>query len=211
MHRYLLLLFFIVTTCALHAQETFYIQGRVFSADSLKEIPDVHIISKLNRRGTISLPDGTFIVKSAPNDSLMFTMMGFDRKIVTVTEKMLQEGERISVLMRRDTILMQEVIVRSFYDYQTFKYLIVNMKPLKPVNLESMESELQTSLEEVRSFPASASGPVQALYNHFNEMARLQRRMEHNRQLYNEQLILEGKIEDTIPALPQHLIERKVK
>jgi hypothetical protein len=42
-------------------------------------------------------------------------------------------------------------------------------------------------------------------------MARLQRRMEHNRQLYNEQLILEGKIEDTIPALPQHLIERKVK
>ena len=183
-------------------------QGRVFSADSLKELADVHIISKLARRGTISLPDGTFYVKSAPNDSLLFSMVGYERKIVLITEQMLMDGERISVSLERDTILMQEVVIRSFYDYQTFKYMIVNMKPLKPVNLETMDSELRTSLEEVRSYPASAGGPIQAAYDYFNDMARLQRRMEHNRRLYNEQLILEGKIADTIPALPQHLIEK---
>lgn len=186
-----------------------YLEGRVFTADSLKELSDVHIISKLAKRGTISLPDGTFYIKTAVNDSLLFSMVGFSRKIVLITEKMLENNERISVMLRKDTILMQEVVIRSFYDYQTFKYMIVNMKPLKPVNLESIDRELETSLEEVRTYPASASGPVQAFYNYFNEMARLQRRMEHNRLLYNEQLILEGKFDDTIPALPEHLMRMK--
>ncbi len=208
--RYILIsLILFVGTTTVFAQESLYMQGRVFSADSLKELPDVHIISKLARRGTISLPDGTFYVKSAPNDSLLFSMVGYERKIVLITEQMLLGGERISVSLERDTILMQEIVIRSFYDYQTFKYMIVNMKPLKPVNLESMDSELKTSLEEVRSYPAAASGPIQAAYNYFNDMARLQRRMEHNRKLYNEQLILEGKINDTIPPLPQHLMERR--
>lgn len=193
------------------AQETKYIQGRVFSSDSLIELPDVHIISKLARRGTISLPDGSFYLKSYPNDSLLFSSVGFVRKIVPITETLLMNNERISVLLEKDTIKIDEVIVHSFYDWQTFKYLMVNMKPIKPVNLESIDKELETSLEEVRSYPASAGGPIQAAYDYFNEIARLQRRLEHNRKVYNEQLILEGKIKDTIPDLPEHLIEKKGK
>jgi hypothetical protein len=138
----------------------------------------------------------------------LFSSIGFVRKIVTVTEQMLLNNEPIIVSLERDTVRMEEVVVHSFYDWQTFKYMVVNMKPLKPVNLESIDKELQTSMEEIRTYPASFGGPVQAFYDYFNDMARLQRRMEHNRKLYNEQLILEGKIDDTIPALPPHLIEK---
>jgi hypothetical protein len=201
------LLFFICFT-SVFAQETKYIQGVVYSSDSLKALPNVHIISKIAHRGTISLPDGSFFLRSAPNDSLLFSSIGFVRKIVTVTEQMILTNNAITVTLERDTVKMEEVVVRSFYDWQTFKYMLVNMKPLKPVNLESMDNELETSLEEIRNYPASFGGPVQAFYDYFNDMARLRRRMEHNRKLYNEQLILEGKIDDTIPALPLHLLQK---
>jgi len=196
---------------SVYAQQTMYIQGRVFSSDSLIAQSNVHIISKWAKRGTISLPDGSFYLKTAPNDSLLFSSVGFVRKIVLITDQMLLDNERISVLLVKDTIKMDEVVIRSFYDWQTFKYLFVNMKPIKPVNLDRINDELLQSLMEVRPMPLMFKGPIQTLYDMFNQMARLQRHIEHNRRVYNEELIKAGKIQDTIPALPPHLMEEMKK
>ncbi len=207
MQRGLLIFIFVAFTGWLHAQDSWVVQGRVFSADSLKTLNNVHIISKLAHRGTISRPDGTFLLKSAPGDSILLSSIGFVSRIVPVLPYLLNGTDRMTVLLEKDTVQMDEVIVRSFYDWDTFKYLFVNMKPIKPTNLDWIQDDLMNSLTEIHPAPMMIKGPVQALYDVFNQMARLQRRLEHNRRVYNEQLIQEGRIADTIPALPDHLSE----
>ncbi len=81
------------------------------------------------------------------------------------------------------------------------------MKPIKPVTVEWLNEELNRSLEEVRSQPLSMKGPIQALYDLYNHAARIQRRLERNRRWYNQQVIREGRPQDTIPVLPPHLAE----
>lgn len=168
---------------------------------------NVHIISKQLRQGTISNPEGYFKIWTQPNDSLLFTSVGFERKILHLNDSIFQQGESAVILLNKDTVNMQEVVVRSFYDWPTFKYLFVNMKPIKPVTVEWLNEELNRSLEEVRSQPLSMKGPIQALYDLYNHAARIQRRLERNRRWYNQQVIREGRPQDTIPVLPPHLAE----
>lgn len=190
---------------ATQAQEPLVFKAQLLTSDSLLPMANVHIISKQLRRGTISNPEGFFKIWSQPNDSLLFTSVGFERRILHLTDSILQKGESAIILLNKDTVNIQEVVVRSFYDWPTFKYLFVNMKPIKPVTVEWLNEELRRSLDEVRYQPLSMKGPIQALYDLYNQTARIQRRLERNRRWYNQQVIREGRPQDTIPAYPPHL------
>lgn len=78
------------------------------------------------------------------------------------------------------------------------------MKPIQAFEIEDFESDLANSLIGIQPGPLIIKGPIQALYDVFNYMARLQRRLERNRRAYNQQLINEGRIQDTIPEVPEH-------
>lgn len=208
--RYLLLIgiMFVFASARLEAQERHYIHGQLLTADSLLPLPNAHVISKYTRRGTISDQHGHFSITTRTNDSLLLTSVGFEKKIVHIPDSLIDAPYRFVMFMHKDTVRMEEVVVRSFYDWETFKYLMVNMKPVDPVDLEWIYEELERSLTEIRPAPVTIGGPIQALYNVLNRTARLQRQMERNRRLYNLQLIQAGRIKDTIPALPPHLREK---
>ncbi|MDV7400999.1 hypothetical protein RZS08_56805, partial [Arthrospira platensis SPKY1] len=95
--------------------------------------------------------------------------------------------------------MMEEVVIRSFYDWPTFKHLFVTMKPIKAVNLEDINDELRDILLYLDPAPYTLKGPIQTLYDLFNDAARLQRRMQRNRKAYNDQLIKEGRFNELIP------------
>jgi glutaredoxin-related protein len=202
---YLIIVVLLVIAEGVSAQDVQYLRGRILTSDSLLPMSNVHIISKKARRGTISNPEGNFIVRSMADDSLMLTSIGFVSKIVRITDAMIHSTDTLTFLMRKDTVRMDEVIVRSFYEWETFKYLFVNMKPIDPVSIEWLNIELERSLTEVRQRPITIKGPIQAMYDLFNHTARIQRRLERNRRWYNQQVIREGRPQDTIPALPPHL------
>lgn len=189
----------------LPAQEKVWIEGRVKSSDSLINLQNVHVISKLARSGTITDDDGRFWLRGYPTDTLLFSSIGFRRKIVGFSQAQISSEGVFEVLMAKDTVKMEEVVVRAFYDWDTFKYLFVNMTTIKPTELERLNEELETSLMYVRPAPFTIKGPIQALYDVFNDMARLQRRLERNRKWYNKQMIREGRIQDTIPEKPDHI------
>jgi hypothetical protein len=197
----------LVVRLAIQAQDPVIFKAQLLTSDSLLPMPNVHIISKQMRQGTISNQEGFFKIWSLPNDSLLFTSVGFERKVLHLTDSIMQRGDSAVILLNKDTVNFQEVVVRSFYDWPTFKYLFVNMKPIKPVTVEWLNEELNRSLEEVRSQPLSIKGPIQALYDLFNHTARIQKRLERNRRWYNQQVIREGRPQDTIPYLPPHLSE----
>jgi len=186
------------------AQQIREVHGRVLSADSLLPVPHVHIISKTARRGTISNRQGGFSYRGYGNDTILLSSIGYERKIFGITDALLNQPGGLLILLEKDTVLMDEVVVRAFYDWPTFKYLFVHMKPVKAYEIESFENELANSLVGIEPGPFIIKGPIQALYDMFNYMARLQRRLERNRKAYNDQLIKEGRIQDTIPEVPEH-------
>ncbi|MBG0783358.1 MAG: carboxypeptidase-like regulatory domain-containing protein [Bacteroidales bacterium] len=186
------------------AQQSMIVHGRVLSADSLKPVPNVHIISKMARRGTITDKNGGFSFRGYGTDTLLLTSIGFSHKIIGTHDSLINQPDGLYILLERDTVQMQEVVVRAFYDWPTFKYLFVHMEPVKAFEIEGFTAELGSSLVGVKPAPMTIKGPIQALYDLFNHMARLQRRLERNRKAYNEQLIREGRIQDTIPEIPEH-------
>jgi len=187
-----------------HAQQIREVHGRVLSADSLLPVPLVHLISKTARRGTISNRQGIFSYRGYGNDTILLTSIGYERKLFGITDTLLNQPGGLLILLEKDTIQMDEVVVRAFYDWPTFKYLFVHMKPIQAFEIEDFEGELANSLVGIEPGPFIIKGPVQAMYDWFNYMARFQRRLERNRKAYNEELIKEGRVQDTIPEVPEH-------
>ena len=207
MKKSLLFLLFLFVSQLAEAQERITLHGFVRSADSLLGLPNVHIISKLAHRGTISFKDGSFAIRGFREDTLLVSSVGYSQKLFVVNDAVLQQPHGLLVLLEKDTVRMQEVVVKAFYDWPTFKYLFVHMESIKPTEVERLDEDLDNSLVGIRPAPLTIKGPIHDLYDFFNEMARLQRRLERNRAAYNAQLIKEGREQDTIPLIPPHRFE----
>lgn len=186
------------------AQDFIRIEGLVLSSDSLLPQKNVHVISRMTRSGTISDENGRFTLRALATDTVFFSAVGFKRRIVPFDQTFLRPGEWWKVMLTKDTVYMDEVLVRSFYDWPTFRHMFVKMPSIKPINLESINEELKDILLYVQPSPMTIKGPIQTLYDLFNDMARLQRRLERNRRAYNQQLIREGRFDELIPEEPEH-------
>jgi hypothetical protein len=177
-------------------------EGYIVSADSLIAISNVHIISKYNQWGTISNSEGRYKMLVSPGDSVLFTSIGFSPFIVHVDDTVIIHSRESYVLMEKDTTLLNEVIIRAYWDYETFKQLIINMEPL---DISQFYPDWEgTELLYKPTTPKPIGGPIQGLYNLLNADARLQRKLVKNRKQYNEIMQQMGRPEDTIPAMPEH-------
>ena len=178
--------------------------GRVLTADSLKPLENTHIISKFNHWGTISNEKGLFRMYVSHNDSLLITTIGYRPVILHVNDSMINREEPFPVLMQVDTIQINEVIIRAFWDYETFKLIISKMEPL-----DFDYDRINFNENLLLALPPSGTGlhPIQALYNRFNKDARLERKLIKIREQYNELMMQMGRAEDTIPPMPEYLQE----
>lgn len=198
---------FILIGNSLYAQQlpdsVFIFTGKVVSNDSLIAIPNAHVISKFNHWGTISNNEGVFRMYASKNDSLLITSVGFRPLILSIDESVVNE-EVYNILMEQDTISINEVIIRAFWDYQTFKLIISQMEPL---DFDYSRLDFEENL--MLSLPTTGTGlsPIQALYDRFNKNERLKRKLLKIRRQYNELMIQMGRPNDTVPARPEHMQE----
>ena len=99
--------------------------------------------------------------------------------------------------------MINEVLIRAFYDYETFKQLVINMEPL---SLDQFYPEWEGSeLLYVQPTPTGFKGPTQILYDWLNRDARLQRQLIKNRKDYNDLMRKLNRHMDTIPPMPEHM------
>ena len=135
-------------------------------------------------------------------DSLLVTSMGFGSKIVFLNDTMENMKEPLQILMLPDTILINEFVVYAYWDYETFKQIIVEMKP-RDFDFDRLDFSENLML----SLPVGTTGlsPIQALYNRYNRSARLNRKLVKNREKYNQLMIDMGRPQDTIPPIPEHM------
>jgi hypothetical protein len=190
----------------LHAQEftrgLFLLEGKVLSSDSLLPVENVHIISKFNQWGTISDEKGNFSLLVDDNDSLLITSIGFSPLILFLNDSVRSVKPPFPIYLAKDTIMMNEFVIHAFWDYTTFKQMIIDMKP---IDFDFSRVDFRENL--MLSLPPGGTGlsPIQALYNRFSKDERLRRQLLKNRKKYNQLMIDMGRPRDTIPAIPEHM------
>jgi hypothetical protein len=177
----------------------------LITSDSLLPVKNAHIISKFNRWGTISNKEGRFMMYVNDHDSLLITSIGFRPEIIRIDSSYFIDDSIIPIMLTKDTISINEVVIRGFFDYETMKQIVVEMEPVDLTNFYPDWSGTELMYKEPH--PMSFKGPIQALYDVFNRSARLQRKLISNRREYNRVMTQMGRVNDTIPAIPEHMQE----
>lgn len=187
--------------------ELIEISGILLGADSLHPVADAQILSKDNYVGSFSDTLGRFNIVVNPGDSLMFSSLGYQAKVVPVTDSLLSLPQPVTFRMALDTVLIHEIVIHAFWSYETFKYMVTHMKPAPYYNLKK-ELDQNPLLYTKPNQAFTAGGPVQALYNWLNAKAVLQRKLIRNRRAYNQKMIELGRPQDTIPSKPEYMQEK---
>lgn len=209
---YSLLMFFmfpmfgINITYSQQVKDSLYILDAVIlTSDSLLPVENAHIISKFNRWGTISNKQGRFKLYVQNSDSILITSIGFSTMILQMDASKLSTDSIVKIQLPKDTLTINEVVIRAYWDYKTMKQIVINMQP---IDLSQFYPDWEdTELLYLDPHPMSFKGPIQALYDAFNYSARLQRKLIKNRKEYNELMYMMGRQLDTIPAKPEHMQE----
>ena len=183
----------------------FVLDAVILTGDSLLPVENAHVISKFNRWGTISNKQGRFKLYVQNSDSVLITSVGFSPLILRIGPSILADDSIVEILLPKDTITINEVIIRGYWDYRTMKQIVINMQP---IDLGQFYPNWDgTELLYMEPHPYSFKGPIQALYDALNSSARLQRKLIKNRKEYNQLMYMMGRYLDTIPAKPEHMQE----
>ncbi len=184
------------------------IYGILMSSDTLQSIPDAQIFSRDNYLGSFSDTTGRFYITVSRNDSIMFVSLGYITKIIPVTDSLLRLKQPITFYMALDTILIHEIVIHAFWDYETFKQMIIHMKPAQSSYDITKDLNRRPLLYRARQGSFSLFSPIQSLYNLLNEKAVMQRRLIHNRKMYNRKMIKLGRPQDTVPTILDYMRDK---
>ncbi|ATA68899.1 hypothetical protein CGC48_09885 [Capnocytophaga cynodegmi] len=180
---------FILTIVFVHlavAQES-EVQGNVFSVQTNKPIPNVHILNLNKVRGTTTDNDGNFKIRAAINDTLYFSFLGHKSMKVLVTNDMLKfSGTKIG--MTELAYALEEVVITP---YKLTGFLDIDAKNI-PINENKRYSisgleigyESRSGSSAINRVIGSIFNPVDFLYRTFGskgrEMRKLQKMREDN-------------------------------
>ncbi len=221
MKRYLFILAMFFSVLRLFAQgddvlnveKRMPILGKIVTSDSLLPISNTHVISKMGHCGTISNRDGVFLIPARMVDTLWVSCLGYARKLIPVDSTL--EVDTMQIVLERDTIVLKEVTVFPFYDYKTFKQMIIDM-PSKPVprEIQKLNEELagmQSGRKRDPYFNFENGGftasPIQYMYDHFNPSVRRQNKLLRNRRMFNEILREQGRTDELLPDSMDYSVE----
>ena len=123
------------------ASATKTVSGKVLDAAG-DPLPGTNILVKGTLNGTAAELDGTYSIKAAENDVLVFSMIGFATKEVAVAGQ-----STINVILEEDGELLEDVIVIGYGTAKKRDYIgsvsTIKSEDLAKVNPVSIESSLQ--------------------------------------------------------------------
>ncbi len=98
---------FVFISAQTYAQ-TRTVTGTVTSKADGQPLPGVSVMIQGSKSGTQTGPDGTYAVKVAPGQALVFSFIGFDTQTITPT------GEKLSVALTGAASALNEVVVVGY-------------------------------------------------------------------------------------------------
>ena len=194
--------------------ERIHLFGYIVTSDSLSPVRNTHIISKMAHCGTISNRNGEFFVPTKKIDTLWVSCVGYSRRLIAVDSTMIKDT--LLICLRHDTITLKEVSIKPYYDYNTFKEMVINMPTIPlPREIQRLNEDLNdywTRLPKMNNngMPTVTASPVQFLYDKFNASARRQARILGNRRMFNEVLKEQGRTDELLPDSLDYSVDYKI-
>lgn len=201
----------------LNFEDKMPVLGKILTSDSLQPVRNTHVISKMAHCGTISNREGYFFIPAKTTDTLWVSCIGFSRRLIPIDSTM-ADIDTLVITLQRDTITLKEVTVMPFYDYETFKQMIIDM-PTKPVprEIQRLNEELASMKSGRKHNPyldvsngGILASPIQYLYDKFNFSARRQAKLLRNRRMFNDILREQGRTDELLPDSMDYSIEYRV-
>lgn len=94
----------------------------------LQPLPYAHILILNNYEGTITDSDGKFSLVTEANDSIMFSTVGYKRRILTVPDNLEDPYITLDIILETDTFMIGEVVIYPWKNYEEFKKAFLNLK-----------------------------------------------------------------------------------
>lgn len=154
--RFLIALLFILASHALAAQNIY--RGIVVDSAKLTNLPGVHVSVKHNNRVVTTNVSGAFLVSAKPIDTLVFSFVGYK----TLELPLMFEEEALFILLRENTILLDEVTIQS--------------KRLYPNKIEERSKAAPRTLAKIQA----VASPFDYFWKVEREKRKLSRVIEEN-------------------------------
>ena len=101
--------------------------GRLYS-ELLQPLPFAHVLVLNNYRGTITDRDGKFSFVTQVGDSVMFSSLGYKRKIIVIPDTLNEPFLTTDIILNIDTFMIAEVEVYPWKSYEEFKKAFLNLE-----------------------------------------------------------------------------------
>lgn len=185
-----------------HGRRPYY--GFVISAGNREPVRNTHVISKMAHCGTITNMQGKFVIPAKSVDTLWVSCIGYSRRLIAIDSTMAAGRDTLLIALRSDTIMLREVVVMPFYDYETFKEMLITMPSIEtPRELQRLEEDLDnlwlSRLPAGNGMVTVTANPIQFLYDKYNKKARTQAKLLRNRRMYNDVLREQGRTDELLP------------
>ena len=217
MYRRFLVVFFLFMACksAVFAQspdEIIQIEGEIRESGSGDPVPYVHILNHESGIGTVSNREGRFWIRMYPEDTLLFSAIGFETYAFTLNPEQNSRRLRVEIELNTSTQVLEPVNVFAYRDEESLKQAIIDM------DVQEIEVEPQVIIPgAVDGPPASLnpsitiSGPISFFYNKFSRRAKLERKLVDDQLEYNRKLRIQAKYNPQIirelTGLPEDKVE----
>ena len=155
MKRSLFLIFFCVFSLSLFAQDI-SVSGTITAKEDGQPLPGVSVVIKGTLKGTITDPDGNFVLQAPANGILQFSYIGMKMQEVDVNGRTV-----INIVMESDAIGVDEVVVIGYGTQKkedvTGAVSIVNAETIENLKPVKVEQALQGTMAGVNVTAQSGS------------------------------------------------------
>lgn len=127
---YLLFIFLlanIVSAVAQKKKDLVQLSG-IIKNEYLEPLPYAHIFILNDSRGTITDPYGKFTIVTRVHDTVMFTSLGYKSRKLIIPDTLKEPFLNIQVILETDTIMISEVVIYPWKNYEQFKEAFLNLK-----------------------------------------------------------------------------------
>jgi len=148
--------------------------AKVMADDTAVFIPNCHIINKTQNLGTVSDEFGAFTVTANVGDSIMFSVLGYERLTIAARDSM-YTNNRI-VKLKPAVYFLSEVEIGFLYTYDRFKRDILSREAAEAYKMAPLIGKYEVYIPPLPNqgginIPFSAS-PITFLYNLWSKEGR---------------------------------------
>jgi hypothetical protein len=189
--------------------ESIEIIGEIIDPEASEAVPYVHVINTTSKTGQVSNTEGRFWIKMNPNDTLVFSAIGFEKYIFTLNDNISTDKLVVTIELRHSTLELETVKIFAFKDEYALKRALIDAElpietPHKGIQLPGF---YYGPKKEVK---VSALSPISFIYNKVSKEAKQARKLQEYEQDYDFRNYLKSKYNESIVIKITGIEEDKV-